>query len=329
MWLLLRKFLFLFPAEFTHELAKLFMKSYFHLSPCKKIYRTTTKNYLDCLNPIGLAAGFDKNAEILAVLPHFGFGYAEIGTVTPRPQGGNERPRLFRDPKNRNVFNRMGFNNLGAGVVSERVRKVKPSLPLDFKVGVNLGKNKTTSDAEAHLDYAKVASAFLDCADYFVINVSSPNTPGLRALQTPEFLLPIVRAVQDEVAKSAKKIPILVKLAPEMDGAALKSVVEALESIKIDGLVLTNTLAGTYIYRQKEYTGGFSGQILSSVSLLRLQEVRKMTSLPILSVGGISSIDEMKRRFAAGANGVQIYSAWVFNGPFWVRRLAEAVISRG
>ncbi len=326
MWTLIRYFLFLFPAEFTHGLAKFFIRFTYTLSPVKKTYPFTlsgTENWLGCLNPIGLAAGFDKNAEILEALAHFGFGYAEIGTVTPLPQPGNELPRLFRDAAKKNVFNRMGFNNLGAALVSERVRRKRALLPEGFKVGINLGKNKSTPDDQAASDYAKVAAAFIDCADYFVINVSSPNTPGLRALQTPEALMPIVKAVQQEVEKGGRRTPILVKLAPEIEGMQLQAIIRALESSKIDGLVLTNTLGGDYIYRERTYTGGYSGQILSSISRTRLKEVRGMTALPILSVGGISSVEEAKERFALGAKGIQIYTGWIFEGPFFIRKLAK------
>jgi dihydroorotate dehydrogenase len=274
-------------------------------------------------NPIGLAAGFDKNCDVLPFLPYFGFGFAEIGTVTPKPQGGNERPRLFRLPKDKNLFNRMGFNNLGAGIVSERLKKVKPQLPIGFKVGVNLGKNKSTPDTEAANDYAMVALRFIDEADYFVINVSSPNTPGLRALQTKEALLPILKAVQN-VIPTHKRIPIYVKLAPEVEGAALSELISALQEAKVDGFVLTNTLGGIYKYREKELTGGYSGQILSSIGLERLKEGRKSTSLPILSVGGIMNVDQAMERLQAGANAVQIYTGWIYEGPFFAKRILDA-----
>ncbi len=335
LWLLIRKLLFLLPAEFTHEIAKISLKIYARLNFLHQTYPTLAKatqaNFLGVMNPIGLAAGFDKNAEILTALPSLGFGYAEIGTVTPKPQGGNPKPRLFRDPKNKALFNRMGFNNLGAGIVSARLRKAKPHLPATFKVGVNLGKNKNTPDSEAASDYAKVARAFLDCADYFVINVSSPNTPGLRALQTEEALIPIIQAVQNEllvenvkIAQSSyKKIPILVKLAPEMTGDPLLNLVRAMEKQNIDGLVLTNTLGSVYIYREESLSGGLSGQILTSESRNRLEEVRKVTSLPIISVGGIDSAEEMQTRFDLGADLIQIYTAWIYEGPFFIRKLAR------
>jgi dihydroorotate dehydrogenase len=160
----------------------------------------------------------------------------------------------------------------------------------------------------------------MDCADYFVINVSSPNTPGLRALQTKEFLVPILAAVQNALP-SHKKIPIYVKLAPEIEGEALSEIISALKNAKVDGFVLTNTIAGVYIYRQTSLTGGFSGQILSIIGLKRLLEARKLTSLPILSVGGIMNVPEAIQRLTSGANAIQVYTGWIYEGPFFAKRI--------
>ena len=318
LWPILRRILFLLPPETTHDLSKIGIRFLSFLLPHP---REVTQN------PIGLAAGFDKNGELLEYLPALGFGHAEIGTVTPKPQGGNEKPRLFRLPKEKSLFNRMGFNNLGAGIVSERLKKVRPKLPPGFKVGVNLGKNKSTSDADAASDYAKVAKSFKGLADYFVINVSSPNTPGLRALQAPEFLLPIVNAVKNELDLN-DQTPIYVKLAPEMTGEALKTLIQALEKAKINGFVLTNTLGGTHISREKTFSGGFSGQILSSEALDRLKEARTYTSLPIISVGGIMNERDALNRLQAGAHSIQIYTGWVYGGPFLIKRILKGIRSR-
>jgi len=312
MWFLIRSVLFLLPTEFTHHLSYRFMR---WIAPFLAPMNEKSSHL------VGLAAGFDKNAEILTLLPKFGFGFAEIGTVTPKPQGGNELPRLFRDPKRLALFNRMGFNNLGAGIISERVRKAKKTLPPGFKVGVNLGKNKLTPDADAALDYAKVADSFMDCADYFVINVSSPNTPGLRSLQKPEFLIPIVRLVQEKIQNGGRSIPLYVKLAPELDVESLREIILALEGENIAGLVLTNTLSGVYIYREKEFQGGYSGRPLTELSLQRLKEVRAMTTLPIMSVGGIMTIEDAQARLDSGAQQIQIYTGWIYGGPFFIRKL--------
>jgi dihydroorotate dehydrogenase len=316
MWFLIRSILFLLPPEFTHQLAYFFMRM---IAPFLPSIDGIVKN------KVGLAAGFDKNADILTLLPKFGFGFVEIGTVTPKPQGGNERPRLFRDKKRSALFNRMGFNNLGAGIISERVRAAKKKLPHDFKIGVNLGKNKLTPDAEAASDYVKAARSFLDCADYFVINVSSPNTPGLRSLQKPEFLVPIVRSVQELIQKERRSIPLYVKLAPELDEMNLQEIILALNGENIAGLVLTNTLSGVYIYRGKEYSGGYSGLPLTQISLQRLKEVRQITSLPIMSVGGMMTVQDARDRFNEGANQIQIYTGWIYGGPFFIRKLVRAL----
>jgi dihydroorotate dehydrogenase len=313
---LIRSTLFLLPPETAHHFA---------LSIMRWMHPFLSKKWSPGQEKIGLAAGFDKNAEVLEYLPRFGFGFAEIGTVTPKPQGGNPLPRLFRDPSNGALFNRMGFNNLGAGIIAGRLRKVKAKLPPTFRVGVNLGKNKQTSDQDAAMDYAKAAEAFLDCADYFVINVSSPNTPGLRALQTPQALIPIVRAVKNTVNRGNRKIPIHVKLAPELSLESMKELIQALESESVDGLILTNTLSGTYIYRGKEYSGGYSGTPLKEISRNRLIEVKKMTSMPIMSVGGIMDSEEAVNRMQSGADAIQIYTGWIYGGPFFARKLARLI----
>jgi dihydroorotate dehydrogenase len=317
MWPLLRRILFLVPAEEAHSLAKVALRALALFLPRPEWIEG---------NPVGLAAGFDKNAELLDILPRFGFGHAEIGTVTPRPQGGNERPRLFRDPSTRRLFNRMGFNNLGAGIIAARVARAKPKLPRGFLVGVNLGKNKNTPEELAAEDYAQAARAFLDTADYFVVNVSSPNTPGLRALQTPEALLPILTRVKNEVADADRPIPIYVKLAPELSGETLRTLLRAIEEAKgADGFILTNTEAGVYIYEGAPLSGGFSGQNLTPISRERLLEARGMTSLPLISVGGIMTEEEAVARMKAGASAIQVYSGWIYGGPFFARRLRNAI----
>ncbi|NDG84606.1 MAG: quinone-dependent dihydroorotate dehydrogenase [Proteobacteria bacterium] len=316
MWPLIRKLLFLIEPEDAHSLAKWGMR----------LMARTLHLTIDTVNnPICLAAGFDKNAELIDVLPFFGFGSIEIGTVTPLPQGGNERPRLFRNPADQTIFNRMGFNNLGAGIISERVRAAKKKVPEGFRIGVNLGKNKNTPDADAALDYAKAARPFLDTADYFVINVSSPNTPGLRALQTPEALQKIVKEVKSVIAEGTRMIPLWVKLAPEVTGTPLQEVVRALETAGIDGLILTNTLGGHYIYRGNELAGGWSGQNLTSLSLERLREVKAMTRLPVVSVGGIMTVKDALERLKAGAAGIQLYTGWIYAGPFFAKHILKAI----
>ncbi len=316
MWSLARALLFMIPAEEAHGVGKVLMRMLARFIPAPRKIQN---------NPIGLAAGFDKNAELLDVLPKFGFGHVEIGTVTPRPQGGNPRPRLFRNAENKTLFNRMGFNNLGAGIVSGRVRRIRPKLPEGFKVGINLGKNKDTPDESAAEDYAAAARSFLDLADYFVINVSSPNTPGLRALQTPEALIPILNRVRSEIESTGRSIPVWVKLAPELTGTELQTLIEALERGGASGFILTNTQGGVYIDEGKELTGGWSGQNLTTLSRQRLIEARSYTRLPLISVGGIMTPEEALERFRAGASEIQLYTGFVYGGPFLVRNILKAI----
>lgn len=264
---------------------------------------------------VGLAAGFDKDAEMVRGLPALGFGFAEIGTVTPRPQPGNERPRLFRDTSQNALFNRMGFNGMGSNIVSMRLAQAKPFLPTEFRVGVNIGKNKDTPLDEAASDYVKAAIPFQGLADYMVVNVSSPNTPGLRSLQTVEALKPILDGVQGVLSSWARRPPLLLKLAPEVSGEELITLIQNIESLGIDGWVLTNTLSGILRHEGREYLGGWSGGPLTAHSRHRLIEARQATKLPIISVGGILSPEEAVERYRLGAELVQIYSGWIYEGP--------------
>jgi dihydroorotate dehydrogenase len=266
---------------------------------------------MEFLNPVGLAAGFDKNAELVEVLPDLGFGFVEIGTVTPRPQPGNERPRLFRDAATQQIFNRMGFNSLGAEVVASRLKVALPKLPKNFRVGVNLGKNKDTPLEKAHEDYAEAARHFEGLADYLVLNISSPNTPGLRSLQTLESVGRLTRAVREVVAKWQKAPPILLKLAPEIEPVELQDFFQNQTELGIDGWILTNTLGG----ERNGQVGGWSGSCLTDLSRERLMVGRSLSRSPIISVGGVMDAEEGRRRRRNGADLVQIYSGWVFAGP--------------
>ncbi|MBL7715505.1 MAG: quinone-dependent dihydroorotate dehydrogenase [Bdellovibrionales bacterium] len=268
---------------------------------------------MDFRNPIGLAAGFDKNAEILPALVDFGFGFVEVGTVTPRPQDGNLKPRLFRDPSEQAIFNRMGFNGAGMVRVRKNLEKTTKRRPQGFRLGLNVGKNKDTPNEEAASDYRKVVEGMKDLADYLVINVSSPNTPGLRALQSVESLKPIVLETLEAAANWSTVPPVLLKLAPELASDGLSDVIRACEKWKVGGFILTNTLAG--IWGPTGDNGGWSGQILSEKSKAALVEARSLTDLPIISVGGIGSPEQAYERLKLGANLVQFYTGWIYGGP--------------
>jgi dihydroorotate dehydrogenase len=273
-------------------------------------------------NPIGLAAGFDKEGTMVPALPALGFGFVEVGTVTPRPQPGNPKPRLFRDPDRFSLFNRMGFNSPGAEVVAENIARARAegALPENFRIGVNLGKNKTTTAERAAEDYGLAARPFEGLADYLVVNVSSPNTPGLRELQTVESITKIVEAVRAELTKWKAKPPIYLKLAPEVCGEALENILSAEKELGIDGWVLTNTLGGHW----KGAKGGWSGGALGTIGRDRLECVRSRSRLPIFSVGGILERRELQIRLSRGANLVQVYTGWIYFGPRWIAYLLSA-----
>jgi dihydroorotate dehydrogenase len=281
---------------------------------------------LEFRSRLGLAAGFDKNCEILRGLPDLGFGFAELGTVTPRPQPGNDRPRLFRDVERGAIFNRMGFNSLGSELVSRRLAVERESLPSTFRVGVNVGKNKDTPSEEAAQDYLRAARAFRDLSDYLVINVSSPNTPGLRQLQSAELLRPIVHGVAEEIMKWSKKPPLLLKIAPELDSGALHDLIGEVERWGcVDGWVLTNTLAGEHRAPSGTQSGGWSGAILTERARSSLESAVRVSRLPIISVGGIMDAAEASRRLELGAALVQIYSGWILNGPAFPVAISRAL----
>jgi dihydroorotate dehydrogenase len=272
-------------------------------------------------NPIGLAAGFDKSAEAPAALLGLGFGFVEVGSLTPRPQEGNPRPRLFRLTKDRAVINRMGFNNDGAALAAARLRGRPSGI-----VGVNLGKNKDSADAAA--DYAIGVRALAPLADYVVVNVSSPNTPGLRALQGREPLAELLTQVRAALVETvpAQTPPLLLKIAPDLAPADLADIAEIAVSLPLDGLIATNTTIerpATLADPQRHEAGGLSGRPLFEPSTRVLAQMYKLTGgrLPLIGVGGIASGIDAYAKIRAGASLVQLYTALVFEGPSLVNRI--------
>lgn len=330
LWRIVKWFLFRLDAETAHRLGLRLAPVTARLSVIGRRPAVATAALplvfgIPFASRVGLAAGFDKDCEILSALPVFGFGFGEIGTVTPLPQPGNERPRLFREPAMQTIFNRMGFNGKGAPAVAERLSKERARLPRHFRVGVNLGKNKETPLEQAAADYRKAAEPFAGLADYLVVNVSSPNTPGLRSLQTVEQLKPIIGSVRNLIGTWSHRPPLLVKLAPEIAGQELRELLPGIEALGVDGWVLTNTMGGTHIHRGTTYTGGWSGSLLAKVARERLREARQLTRLPIISVGGIMSVEEAQERRRLGADLVQIYTGWVYLGPFFPLAISRAL----
>lgn len=289
----------------------------------------TTVAGLKLANPVGLAAGFDKNAEVVAPMFDLGFGFVEVGTVTPRPQAGNEKPRLFRLSADRAIINRMGFNNDGAARVAGRLaalRERHPTLP--GPVGVNLGCNRDSDDAVA--DYRVGVETFADLADYLVINVSSPNTPGLRALQAADSLRRLLGAVTEARDARSRRVPVFVKIAPDLDAADIEALVAPLLDSGVDGVLATNTTTDrprSLKAPERVETGGLSGRPLAAIAgrvqgrLVGALGGALGSKLPVIGVGGIASGRDAYDRIAGGAAAVQLYSALVFEGPGLIRSM--------
>ncbi len=280
--------------------------------------------------PLGIAAGFDKNALGIDALAKIGFSFVEVGTVTGRAQPGSERPRLFRLVADRAVVNRMGFNNDGAAAVSARLaaRRARRRQPA-VVVGVNIGKSKDVPSAEAVADYEVSARLLAPYADYLVVNVSSPNTPGLRDLQTVSRLRPLLVAVREQAdAAAGRHVPLLVKIAPELSDQELAEVAQLAIELGLDGIVAVNTTIGRSGLTSPPADvaaagpGGLSGEPLRVRSLEVLRTLRRHTgTLPIISVGGVSTAADVAERLDAGATLVQAYTAFVFEGPSWPSRV--------
>jgi len=276
---------------------------------------------LDFPNPVGIAAGFDKNAEIPRALAAIGFGHVEVGGVTAKPQSGNPRPRLFRLAEDGALINRMGFNNDGADVVGERLAKT--DLP-DVPVGVNIGKSKTASPAEAADDYAYTYERVADSGDYFVVNVSSPNTPGLRELQARDALEGILQRLLDAGAE-----PLLVKLSPDLAGEAVLGAVELAEDLGVDGLIATNTTVDrpeSLRNPNRGEEGGLSGRPLEPRATEVVRLVASNTDLPVVGVGGVFTAEDAYRKIRAGATLVQLYTGLIYQGPAIARDINRGLL---
>ena len=265
-------------------------------------------------NPVGLAAGFDKDAKLYKELSHFGFGFIEIGTVTPKPQPGNPKKRLFRLKEDQAIINRMGFNNGGVAEAVVRLQKNKNVL-----IGGNIGKNKVTPNDEAVNDYILCFNALFSVVDYFVVNVSSPNTPGLRELQDKEPLTKLLATLQGLNAQKEKRKPILLKIAPDLTEDQLLDIIDIVATTKIDGVIATNTTISRegLTSVNKEEIGGLSGKPLTkrSTEVIRFLSERSNKAFPIIGVGGIHSAQDALEKIEAGASLVQLYTGFIYEGP--------------
>jgi len=286
-------------------------------------------------NPIGLAAGFDKNAEMMGEMANLGFGFVEIGTVTPLPQPGNPAPRMFRLPDDGGLINRMGFNNLGVEVAAERIaefRKNAKGAQKGLIIGGNIGKNKITPNEEATSDYIKCFDRLFNVVDYFVVNVSSPNTPGLRELQEKEPLMQLLNTLQKQNLKDGISRPILLKIAPDLSNEQLDDILEIVQQTGIAGIVATNTT----ISREnlvsddnlKKETGGLSGKPLTkrSTEVIAYLAKKSKGAFPIIGVGGIHSAEDALEKLNAGASLLQLYTGFIYEGPALIKRINKKLL---
>jgi dihydroorotate dehydrogenase len=287
---------------------------------------------LKFFNPIGLAAGFDKDGKFFNEIGYCGFGFIEIGTITPKPQPGNDKPRLFRLPEDGALINRMGFNNEG---VEEMVKRLKKRNNFKVIIGGNIGKNKITPNENAISDYEYCFEKLFDYVDYFVVNVSSPNTPGLRALQEKEPLKQLLSRLKFLNNQKKKQKPILLKIAPDLTNEQLDDIIEIVQETKIDGVVATNTTISRENLRtpistiQDIGSGGLSGKPLTkrSTEVIKYLSEKSAKSFPIIASGGIHSAEDAVEKLNAGASLIQVYTGFIYEGPGLLRKINKAILN--
>ncbi len=281
-------------------------------------------------NPVGLAAGFDKNATFFHEMEYLGFGFVEVGTVTPLAQPGNPKPRSFRLPEDKGLINRMGFNNDGAVIIAERLKKRKDKIV----IGGNIGKNKVTPNEDAFSDYEKCFDALFEYVDYFVVNVSSPNTPGLRSLQDKEPLKKILDGLQSKNKTKAKSKPIFLKIAPDLSNDQLNDIVELVSECNIAGVVATNTTLSREGLKtvgvEAIGAGGLSGVPVRkrSTEVVKYLSEKSKGAFPIIASGGIHSVADALEKLDAGAVMVELYTGFIYEGPMLVKRINKEILKR-
>ncbi|WP_417351451.1 quinone-dependent dihydroorotate dehydrogenase [Flavobacterium alkalisoli] len=282
-------------------------------------------------NPVGLAAGLDKDAKLYKELGNLGFGFIEIGTLTPKPQDGNPKKRLFRLREDSGLINRMGFNNGGVAAAVERLKK-NPAGKGHVLIGGNIGKNKVTPNEDAVSDYEICFDALYDYVDYFVVNVSSPNTPNLRELQDKEPLTQLLQTLQDKNQTKPVQKPILLKIAPDLTDSQLLDIIDIVKTTKIAGVIATNTTIsreGLISENQKEM-GGLSGKPLTkrSTEVIRFLSEKSNKAFPIIGVGGIHSADDAIEKLEAGASLVQLYTGFIYEGPGLIKAINKRLLAK-
>ncbi|WP_404340236.1 quinone-dependent dihydroorotate dehydrogenase [Pseudoalteromonas mariniglutinosa] len=332
---LARRFMFSRDAEWAHEFALNNLRRFAH-TPLSKAWSQSVADKpvqflgLEFKNPVGLAAGLDKNAECIDAFSQMGFGFVEVGTVTPRPQAGNDKPRIFRLPQANAIINRMGFNNKG---VDNLVNNVKAA-HYDGILGINIGKNKDTPNEQGKDDYIFCMRKVFEHASYITVNISSPNTPGLRDLQYGAALDDLLQSLKNEqldlAAKHNKTVPMLIKIAPDLDEIQINQVSESLLNNNIDGVIATNTTLERSAVQGLQFAqeaGGLSGQPVRARSTHVVSELKRLTKgqLPIIGVGGIDDAASAKEKLAAGADLVQVYTGFIYKGPQLVKTIINSL----
>ena len=341
-WFLIGSILFLFPPEFSHKFTFKFIKFSFKIPLIKSIEKSRyviENNKLErklfglkFSNPVGLAAGFDKNAELINEVDAFGFSFIEIGTVTPEPQFGNEKPRVFRLKKDEALINRLGFNNEGLEKIIKRLKNKKTNTI----IGGNIGKNKNTPIEDSVQDYKKSFNQLFNYVDYFVLNVSSPNTPKLRELQKKEKLEVLISSIQSINNTKLLAKPILIKISPDLSYNELDSIIELVKKYKISGIVATNSTNKRENLKTKENLvrkigdGGLTGRPIKnkSTDVIKYIHQKSLGTIPIIGVGGINSVEDAIEKIDAGASLIQLYTGFIYNGPLLVKKINQEILKR-
>ena len=337
MYSLIRKILFLFDAEFIHEFSVKLIKLLSKLPFSKYILRyffivnnqSLERNLfgLKFKNPVGLAAGFDKNAECYNEFSNFGFGFIEIGTVTPSPQPGNPKKRIFRLIEDKSLINRLGFNNKGLKEIRKNLKEKR-----DVIIGANIGKNVFTENKNGYKDYLECLEGLHDSVDYFAINISSPNTKDLRQFHNKELLKPLLEHLINYNNNKPSKKPMLLKISPDLEKNELDDIISLVSELKIDGIIATNTTISRDMVKSKHRneTGGLSGQLLNEKSNDIIKYLRKNLdkNFPIIGVGGIMTKEDAIKKLNAGADLLQLYTGFIYKGPELIKDINKAIISQ-
>lgn len=336
---LIQPLLFLMDAEKAHHFTTNALKAILSIPGAKALttmlYQFESQSLqkevfgLKFKNPIGLAAGFDKEARFMHEMATFGFGFLEIGTITPKGQPGNPKPRMFRLKKDQALINRLGFNNGGVEMAIEKLKR----RPENLIIGGNIGKNKATPNEEAYRDYEICLESLYPHVDYFVVNVSSPNTPNLRALQDKEPLSDLLNRLKKRMSAKPVAKPILLKIAPDLNEHELNDVMDIVDSTKISGLIATNTTISRSGLKSEpdivKEAGGLSGKPLERMSTAIIRRVKKeLPELPVIGVGGISDVDSAWEKMDAGAELVQMYTGFVYEGPGVIKKIKKGLINK-